>query len=156
MNVGSAKIAQSSLYSTSSFTSNSSISVPSHSASVTLNSTDGRAAAADAAIASTGPQMVEFWHFVMHFLWQHIEQSLHWTASLSQIFFPQKSHCVARWKWVRTKSCCLELLIETISSSSLSVLAESLQVGGNKNAANSKRTKLGNQIPSRLGQWTLV
>lgn len=54
---------------------------------------------------STGPQTVAFWHLAMHFLWQHMEHSWHCMASFSQIFLPQKSHWVARWKCVLTKLC---------------------------------------------------
>lgn len=56
-------------------------------------------------VQSTGPQTVAFWHFAMHFLWQHMVHSWHCIASFNQIFLPQKSHWVARWKWVLTKLC---------------------------------------------------
>uniref|UniRef100_A0A2M4AY57 Putative secreted protein n=1 Tax=Anopheles triannulatus TaxID=58253 RepID=A0A2M4AY57_9DIPT len=40
-------------------------------------------------VPSFALQTVELWHLLMHFLWQHIAQSRHCTASLSQIFLPQ-------------------------------------------------------------------
>lgn len=50
-------------------------------------------------------QTVDNWHFLMHFLWQLMLHLVHWAASFSQIFLPQKSQWAAREKWVRTKLC---------------------------------------------------
>jgi len=68
-------------------------------------------------VQSTGPQTVAIWHLTMHFLWQHMEHSWHCMASFNQIFLPQKSHCVARWKWVLTKSCALGAAVVPLEDS---------------------------------------
>jgi len=53
----------------------------------------------------------------MHFLWHDIEHSWHCMASFSQIFLPQKSHCVARLKWVLTKSWALGTPVAALEES---------------------------------------
>lgn len=134
----------------SSISSKSSIS-PLASWSVTLNST---ALCCSAAVASTGPQIVDVWHFVVHFRWQHIEHSRHWTPSFSQIFRPQKSHWVVRWKCLRSKSCWRDTFASALSATSKrSMLEESLSQGGAGRKENSDSTCT-NSVRIEETAWT--